>query len=44
VRGEDLTSPRFVRSYKDLPDHIVRRVFRHPREIADFRPLDLLSP
>jgi phosphatidate phosphatase APP1 len=43
VRGEDLTSLRFVRTYKDLPDHIVRRVFRHPREIADFTPLDLLS-
>ena len=38
VRGESLDSPRFVKLYKPLAPSIVRRVFRNPSELADFRP------
>jgi len=40
VRGEDLSSDRFVKLYEKLPGHITRRVFRDTRELADFRPQD----
>jgi phosphatidate phosphatase APP1 len=37
VRGETLASPRFLEAYSKLTDSspIVRRVFRHPSELAD---------
>ena len=38
VRGEDLSSDRFVKLYEKLPEHITRRVFRETRELADFSP------
>ena len=38
VRGEDLSSDRFVKLYEKLPEHITRRVFRDTRELADFSP------
>jgi hypothetical protein len=38
VRGEDLTSERFTRLYANLPDHIERRVFKHPGELEDVTP------
>jgi uncharacterized protein DUF2183 len=43
VRGQDLTSPRFVQLYAKLPAHIERRVFRDTRELEDFKPPDMLS-
>jgi Uncharacterized conserved protein (DUF2183) len=43
VRGQDLTSPRFVELYAKLPAHIERRVFRDTRELEDFKPPDILS-
>lgn len=41
VRGQDLTSPRFVQLYANLPADIERRVFRDPRELEDFQTLDI---
>ncbi|MGE3841329.1 MAG: App1 family protein [Vicinamibacterales bacterium] len=41
VRGQDLTSPRFVQLYADLPADIERRVFRDPRELEGFQTLDI---
>jgi hypothetical protein len=38
VRGEDLSSNRFMRLYEKLPQHITRRVFRETSELADFSP------
>jgi hypothetical protein len=38
VRGQDLSSPRFVELYAKLPAQIERRVFRDPRELDDFKP------
>ena len=40
VRGQDLTSPRFVQLYANLPANIERRVFRDPRELEDLPTLD----
>jgi phosphatidate phosphatase APP1 len=37
VRGQDLTSPRFVQLYANLPAHIERRVFRDPDELENFQ-------
>ena len=42
VRGQDITSPRFVELYRDLPAGVVRRVFQHPSELDDFRIGSLL--
>ena len=38
VRGEDLSSNRFMRLYEKLPEHITRRVFRETSELVDFSP------
>ena len=38
VRGEDLSSNRFMRLYEKLPEHITRRVFRETSELANFSP------
>ena len=43
VRGQSLTSPRFVRLYAKLPAHIERRVFRDPRDLDDLRLSDILA-
>ena len=40
VCGQDLTSPRFVQLYANLPADIERRVFRDPRELEDFQTPD----
>jgi phosphatidate phosphatase APP1 len=42
VGGEGLTSPSVVQLYAALPAHI-RRVFRDPRELDDFRLPDVAS-
>jgi phosphatidate phosphatase APP1 len=37
VRGQDLSSERFVQLYEKLAAHIERRVFRDVRELEDLK-------
>jgi phosphatidate phosphatase APP1 len=43
VGGDGLTSPSVVQLYAKLPTHI-RRVFRHPRELEDFKLPEIPAP